>query len=107
VVGLIVLLLFVGGVIFYARRANELFVLRAREGKFELVRGRLPHAMLHDLDDVATRAKLAEVEVRAFVEGGAPRVQVRGPGAEAVEQSVRNVVGRFHLTQIRSGKRRA
>ncbi len=106
-VGLVVLLLFVAGVLFFARRANELFLLRARGGSFEVVRGRLPHAMLSDLDDVASRAKLDGVEVRAFVEGGTPRVQVHGPGADAVEQSLRNVVGRFHLTQIRSGTRRA
>ena len=102
-----VLVLFIAAVVFFARRANELFVLRARAGKFELVRGRLPLAMLSDLDDIASRAKLDAVEVRAFMEGGTPRVQVRGPGVEAVEQSVRNVVGRFHLTQIRSGTRRA
>jgi len=106
-VGLILLFLFVAGVLFFARRANELFVLRARGGKFELVRGRLPHAMLSDLDDIASRAKLDGVEVRAFVEGGTPRVQSSGQGAAAVEQSLRNVVGRFHLTQIRAGKRRA
>ena len=107
VVGLILLLLFIVGVLFYARRANELFVRRARGGKFELLRGRLPHAMLSDLDDIASREKLDGVEVRAFVEGGTPRVQASGPGAVAVEQSLRNVVGRFHLTQIRTAKRRA
>jgi hypothetical protein len=107
VVGLVLLLLFVAGVLFFARRANELFLLRARGGRFELVRGRLPHAMLSDLDDVASRARLDAVEVRAFVEGGMPRVQVSGPGADGVEQSLRNVVGRFQLTQIRSGTRRA
>lgn len=106
-IGLAVLLLFVAGAVFFAKRENELFLLRAQGGRFEVLRGRLPPSMLSDLDDVASRARLEGVEVRAFVEGGVPRVEVRGPGAEGVEQSVRNVVGRFHLTQIRSGTRRA
>jgi hypothetical protein len=104
-----VLLLFLalGLLLFFVARANELFALRARAGKFELVRGRLPQALFSELSDVAERQKLDAVEVRAVVESGAPRLVVRGAISEAAEQQLRNVLGRFQLRQIRSGKLRA
>lgn len=88
-------------------RSNELFVVRARAGRLELVRGRLPQALFRELSDVAERQRLDGVEVRAVVEGGVPRLMVRGPIGEAALQQARNVLGRFQLSQIRTGKLRA
>jgi len=92
---------------FFLSRANELFALRARGGRLELLRGRLPQALFSELDDVARRQNLDAVQVRAVVEGGAPRLVVKGTIGEAAEQQLRNVLGRFQLSQIRSGKLRA
>lgn len=103
--GVLVLLLL--PIIIGIARATTLFVLRAQNGKLTLVRGRLPQALFDDLEDVARRERLDGVEVRAIVEGGEPRLQVKGSVSPGAEQSLRNVLGRFRLTQIRTGKLRA
>lgn len=100
--GLLVLPIVIG-----IARGTTLFVLRARAGKLELVRGRLPQALFDDLDDVARRERLHGVEVRAVVEGGEPRLTIKGSVSPGVEQSLRNVLGRFRLMQIRTGNLRA
>ena len=102
----LLLLLVLGLVLFFLARSNELFALRARGGKCELLRGRLPQALFSELCDVAERQKLDAVELRAVVESGAPRLLVRGDISEAAEQQLRNVLGRFQLSQIRSGQLR-
>lgn len=84
-------------------RSNELFVLRVRRGKVELVRGRLPPALLADLQDVFERTT-SDAEVRVVSEQQRPRAIVRG-AKEPIAQHVRNVVGRFRVAQIRSGLR--
>ena len=88
-------------------RSNQLFVLRARAGKLELVRGRLPKALFRELDDIAARQKLDGIDVLAVVEGGVLRLVVRGSIADAPAQQLRNVLGRFQLSQIRTGNLRA
>ncbi|HVJ21315.1 MAG TPA: DUF3634 family protein [Polyangiaceae bacterium] len=106
-VGLVIMLLLALPLAWAIARSNELFVLRARKGKLDLVRGRLPQALFRELADVAERQRLDDLEVRAVVEGGVPRLLVRGQISEAAEQQLRNVLGRFKLTQIRTGKLRA
>jgi len=105
--GLLLLLALALPLAFAIARSNELFVLRARAGKLELRRGRLPQALFSELGDVAERQKLDGIELRAVVEGGAPRLRVRGSIGEAHEQQLRNVLGRFQLSQIRTGRLRA
>ena len=105
--GLLLLLVLALPLAFAIMRSNELFVLRAQSGKLELARGRLPQALFSELADVAARQRLDGLELRAVVEGGVPRLVVRGSISEAAEQQLRNVLGRFRLTQIRSGRLRA
>jgi hypothetical protein len=104
--GLLLLVAFV----LYALRAfslaRELFRLSARRGELSLERGRLPQALFEELADVARRERLHDVTIRAVVEGGKPRLIVEGDGKGA-EQPLRNVLGRFNLQQIRSGRRRS
>ena len=94
----------------YALRAftlhNELFRLSAQRGDISLERGRLPPALFDELADIARRERLHEVVIRAVVEGGKPRLILEGDGKGA-EQPLRNVLGRFNLQQIRSGRRRS
>lgn len=80
------------------RRANELFVLDVQEGKVEVLRGRLPPALLRDLRDVLRDVPRATVTAR--VEGGRPMVRAEGL-SEPVLQRVRNVVGRFQKGQLK------
>jgi hypothetical protein len=93
----------------YAVRAftlhNELFRLSAQHGELSLERGRLPPALFQELADVARRERLHAVVIRAVVEGGKPRLILEGDGKGA-EQPLRNVLGRFTLQQLRSGRRR-
>jgi hypothetical protein len=84
-------------------KSNELFRLRVRGGKLELVRGRLPPALFSDLEDVFARTS-ASAEIRVVSEQRRPRAIVDGVDGD-LAQRVRNVVGRFRLAEIRSGRR--
>ena len=88
------------------RRANELFALSAREGKLTVTRGRLPPALFSDLEDVVLRERIDNVEIRVVSESGVPRLLTSG-AQPAFEQAARNVLGRFNVSQIRTGRRRA
>ncbi len=87
--------------------ATELFRISARHGELTLHRGRLPPGLFAELADVARRQNLDQVEIRAVVEGGVPKLLLQGESAKSVEQPLRNVLGRFTLTQIRTGRLRA
>ncbi|MEO6603296.1 MAG: DUF3634 family protein [Polyangiaceae bacterium] len=89
------------------RRANELFALSARAGKLELLRGRLPPALFSELADIALRERLDNIEIRVLSESGSPRLMLRGEPNPAIEQSLRNVLGRYPVSQIRAGRLRA
>ncbi|MAQ16429.1 MAG: hypothetical protein CMN30_16760 [Sandaracinus sp.] len=81
--------LLLAGAFAFARRANELFVLSARDGKVLILRGRLPRTLERELSAVL-RAAGATGQVRGLRVGGQTRVVGRGldPG---VEQRGRNV----------------
>ena len=92
---------------FALRRANELFALSARAGKLELIRGRLSPALFSEFADIATRDRLDGVEIRVLSESGSPRLLLRGEPNPAAEQALRNVLGRYPVSQIRTGRLRA
>jgi hypothetical protein len=87
-------------------RSNELAVLEFEGGRLTLARGRLPHDLFNDLEDVLKRGRITRASLRVVVESRSPRLIAQGVDAEAV-QRLRNVVGRFPLATIRSGRRRA
>jgi len=89
------------------RRANELFALRARAGKLELRRGRLSPALFAEFSDIAQREQLDGAEIRVLSEAGSPRLLVQGSSNPALEQALRNVLGRYPVSQIRAGRLRA
>lgn len=92
---------------FAMRRANELFALSARAGKLELLRGRLSPALFSEFADIARRERLDGTEIRVLSESGAPRLTFMGPENRAAEQALRNVLGRYPVSQIRAGRLRA
>jgi hypothetical protein len=87
------------------RRANELCVIRVRNGEAVLVRGRAPARLLHDIGDIARRAALPCATIRVVSESASPRVYVAGAAPEAVVQQVRNVVGEHQVLHFRTGRR--
>jgi hypothetical protein len=103
--GLPLFLLFAFG--YALRRANELFALSARAGKLELLRGRLSPALFAEFADVAERDRLDQVEIRVLSESGVPRLHLVGAPRPASEQALRNVLGRYPVSQIRAGRLRA
>jgi len=92
---------------FALRRANELFALRARAGKLQLLRGRLSPALFSELAAIAARERLDDSEIRVLSEAGSPRLLLRGEPKPALEQALRNVLGRYPVSQIRAGRLRA
>lgn len=104
-VGLAVLVLLCLPLAISLARSNELFVIRVELGNVELVRGRVPPALLQDLEDVF-QATSASARIRVVAERGRPRVTVSELD-EGLAQRVRNVVGRFPIAQIRAGRRPA
>jgi hypothetical protein len=89
------------------RRANELFALTAHAGKLELLRGRLSPALFSEFADIAVRERLDHTQIRVLSESGSPRLLLDGAPNPAVEQALRNVLGRYPVSQIRAGRLRA
>jgi len=84
-------------------RANELFVVRFRGGRAQLVRGRIPARLLADLTDVVRAAAVEDAELRAVSEAKRPTLVARGAFSAADAQRLRNVIGLWTVAQIRSG----
>jgi hypothetical protein len=98
-----VILVFVA--IALAVRANRrLLVLRVDAGRIASARGRAPGELLHDFSDVFRRAGVS-CRVALVVREGRVVVDASGPGAEAVMQQLRNVVGRFPVQRLRTAPR--
>lgn len=89
------------------RRANELFAIRARAGKIELLRGRLAPALFAEFADIARRERLDGTEIRVLSESGTPRLRLDGVVEPQAAQALRNVLGRYPVAQIRAGRLRA
>lgn len=89
------------------KNSTELFLLDVKNGKPTLRRGRLPPRLFSDIQDVVAHPPVESAHVRVVAENAKPRV-LPDPGlSEGRLQQLRNVVGRFEVVQIRSGRRRA
>lgn len=89
-----------------ALRSNELFRITVRDGQPRLQRGRLPPALFDELCEVVKRERLKEGSIRVVLEAGSPRLLLRADATTAA-QPLRNVLGRFSLVELRSGRMRA
>ena len=100
------LLVVLGGLLLRALAHHlELAKLCVRDGRAELVRGRLPPQLLADVRDVLANAHATRAEIRLVIEDGRPRVLARGLD-EASAQQLRNVVGTYTVAQVRAGRSR-
>jgi len=86
-------------------RANELFLLRVREGDVHLVRGRVPPRLFDDLADVVRKPAVLRADLRAVNEGGRPRLYAEGELSPEHKQRLRNVIGAWTVPQIRTAPR--
>lgn len=84
-------------------RVNELFVLRVRGGRVRRQRGKIPPALLRDLQDVVRTAGFRQGQIRAVVEGGHAAIRVTGPEVpRGLEQRLRNTISLWPLAKIRN-----
>ena len=103
--GLVVTALLVGGWLWAARRANELFVIRVERGNVRHLRGRLPPALLSAIAEVVARPVVERATVRALLRDRVPALEVRGRVPDFQVQQLRNVLGQFPAARIRAGRR--
>lgn len=89
------------------RRATQLCVLKVERGQLTLLRGRLPPALFADLTEIVARHATEPLELRIVSESGVPRLVLRGSAPPGLEQALRNVLGRYSISQLRAGRRRA
>ena len=87
-------------------RANELVCLRHDGARLRVVRGRIPHALRDDLEDVLRRGGTGSLELRAVVEDGRPRLYASCRELpRPLRQQLRNAIGRFEVAAIRNAPR--
>ena len=86
-------------------RANELFLLRVRDGGVRLVRGRVPSRLFDDVADVVRKPAVLRADLRAVNEGGRPRLYADGELSPEHKQRLRNVIGTWTVQQIRTAPR--
>ncbi len=86
------------GAIVYVR-GGEIFALSVRDGRLLQVRGRIPAALFHDLQDVVKRARVRRASIRAVRAEGGARLVARGVD-ERVAQRLRNTLGVHPIAQL-------
>ncbi len=91
----LIALLVVGSLL--ARRANEMFLLSIRQGQVDVVRGRVPAALLEAISDVARDTRLEHATLRGIRGPTGARLVVHGAD-DRVAQQLRNVFG-VHRTR--------
>lgn len=87
------------------RRSTELFEIRVSQGKVRFVRGRMPPALLSDLEDALRASPIERAEIRAIRREGRAEIVARGDVSPEALQRVRNVVGTYSLQRIAAGRR--
>jgi len=87
---------------------TELFRIRVQGGELRLERGRLPPPLFDEIADVVRLQRVRSATIGAVLSGGSVRLVFEHDGAGgSAEQPLRNVLGRFTLKQLRSGRRQA
>src|SRR6478609_8028554 len=87
------------------RHANELFCVEVTEGQCRVVRGRAPQRLLGDMGDIAVRPIVVRGRIRAVVEDKAPRLLATGDFSPEQVQRLRNVLGEWTISQLRTAPR--
>jgi hypothetical protein len=94
----------VSGLLWAARRANELFAIRVERGVALHVRGRVPPALFSAIAEVVSRPAVERATVRAVLRNRFPALEVSGQVPDYQIQQLRNVLGQFPAARIRMGR---
>jgi len=86
-------------VVIVVSRANELFVLSARDGRVLVLRGKIPRDLERELSALLRQSR-ATGQLRALRQGGATRLVGRGLGGD-LEQRLRNVFFASRFAKLR------
>jgi len=86
-------------------RANELFLVRVREGRVRVVRGRIPQALLNDFAEILRDPPMENGSLRGVVEDRRLRIYPEGELSEGQKQRIRNVVAGWPVAKIRNAPR--
>ena len=93
-------LIFLAVMLFILPRLNELFLISVRAGRLLVIRGRVPKALLRDMEDVITRAGVSQATIRAVKTESHARLIVTGAD-EFVIQRLRNTFGIHPISKFR------
>lgn len=107
IVGMLFLAVLAVPLIVAIRHSTELFQIKVEKGKTTLVRGRLPQRLYNDIKDIVHRPAVARAIIRCVAESGEPHVLEDDGLDDGRLQRLRNVVGRFQVSQIRTGNVRS
>ena len=97
----LLVLALVGAFAMMVSRGNELFFLSVRDGKTLLIRGRLPLALQHDIEDVLRRGRVQDATIRAVRSSGHARLVMSGID-EGTQQRLRNTFGVHPIQKLSS-----
>lgn len=103
----LLLLLLAAPLVVALLRANELFVLRLRNGQLRVVRGRIPGQLLDDIRDVLRQSELSDVELKGVVEDGRAKLYAHGERfPRHLRQRLRNTISLWPVPKIRNAPKR-
>ena len=86
-------------------RANELFLVRVRDGRVRVARGRIPQALLNDFAEIVRDPPMEEGSLRGVSEDRRVRIYPTGELTEGQKQRIRNVVATWPVAKIRQAPR--
>jgi hypothetical protein len=86
-------------------RANELFLVRVRDGRVRVARGRIPQKLLNDFAEILRDPPVEEGALRGVVEDRRVRIYPEGVLTEGQKQRIRNVVATWPVARIRQAPR--
>ncbi len=86
-------------------RANELFLVRIRDGHVRVARGRIPQKLLNDFAEILRDPPMSEGSLRGVAEDRRVRIYPTGELTEGQKQRIRNVVATWPVARIRQAPR--
>lgn len=88
-----------------ARLALTLFVVRIQSGRVDYVKGRIPPRLLDEIAEVVRLQQAAALVVTCRVENQRASLSFKGRSDQGLEQVLRNLVGQYPLTRLRQAPR--